>query len=1080
MPSIFKSKSNKSKLLTSTSIKPSTSTTSTHPTFNQIHSNPILNPTPAFTLASSNNHSTILSNSSSAHQLSHHSTDQSQELQLLYGYTGLYTQIELDLLTTSQLIKLISNQLKSRPLDSPLLFSSHALDLSIDSTHSLIRSFVNRHHSHFLRDLQISTPHNISAFLKWVLARFLNPQSSQHGFLNWSSYLIWRQTENDSNYPPDSITTQLFNTLPTSSAEILITLLDLFSSVAAYSHLNGITIHKCGAIFGAFIFGLEDDLPFEQTYSNWLRYSHATEHMILAYLRDQKFKSTTGEIASRLESCIRSYPKVIPSLTSTHPSAKLESVSRFRRNHLLNLNSEQELEGLDDNEVEIDLETQRFKSLDLNETGSETEKKLEFDLDESEKQRRRQRRETMDWDSFAGNGFAGRETFTSKELLFNTNVSNKVNNWSIEEKDISKKLSKTNKILPPFPYDIEPIELPKILVDDNFFEAWVDALISSVGHLIQYKSKFNTPSPKSIPTNSFGNNDTRFDEMWVLFEEVVPEEYRMMLMKNGSDKSNVKRTRRISFLKAVITRSHKDHHKKPGPSDSQVSTSHHKPPSALGKITLTPELPSSSSFSDVGSMRSYTSSQHPSERTLDPNRTTTGTGFMAELRARAKKRQQNYNLGTHSTHSIVDQNQYQPSLRSEEWINVQTDQDSNPIPSRPHHPTPPSLLSNSRSVTPTADPSSPGLAGVGSGTTAPKRRVLPDRKESLVYSLHSSSPSQCSLNQLDHRNSSSVRSGEVEEDEEKKSYGTMTPKKERIIPYNTERGLKDDYPSSESIDDTVEIQEIQKLSVIPRKSGNLIGSTSGSKIVFPNTNSTNQKSEFSPQRSIPVPKTLNSTLMQGSISHSHQNLNSSQGSSNSLSPTRNLNHGMKGILTIQTHLLHLNSPIPNLTTTQPNRYLTPKKSTEERKLTLDSKRSNTPSSNTSTPCSTNSIEESRRKIEELKLRLRSKPNQSLLHSKYDSEFNSTHHHSGINKTVEIVKPIQVFEKSKIQKVSKIVDIPNPKQSVHQTLNSQAIHSNPKLEKLMKDDQEEEKEKKMDLVLSAIPVRQFKLSRVGEE
>lgn len=212
MPSIFKTRSNKSKpssspiksTLSSSSSTPTHSNhllTSSHSLPSSLHHHhhhesnqqasifkpthiddfgrPILNPTPAFTLAST----------------STSSSDQAQELQLLYGYTGLYTQIELDIKTTFQLVKLISNQLKSRPLDSPLLFSSHALDLSIDSTHSLIRSFINRHHSHFLRDIQISTPHNLSAFLKWVLARYLNPQS-QHGLLNWSSYLLWRQAEN--------------------------------------------------------------------------------------------------------------------------------------------------------------------------------------------------------------------------------------------------------------------------------------------------------------------------------------------------------------------------------------------------------------------------------------------------------------------------------------------------------------------------------------------------------------------------------------------------------------------------------------------------------------------------------------------------------------------------------------------------------------------------------------------------------------------------------------------------------------------------------------------------------------------
>lgn len=1256
MPSIFKSRSNKSKP-TSTSLNPSLSSSTTtsssasssqlispskslpslhhqSPTNHSIYKpthiddfgRPILNPTPAFTLASS-----TLSTSSSAHQLSQpSSSDQAaQELQLLYGYTGLFTQIELDILTTSQLIKLISNQLKSRPLDSPLLFSSHALDLSSDSTHSLIRSFINRHHSHFLRDIQISSPHNLSAFLKWVLARYINPQS-QHGLLNWSSYLLWRQSENDSNYPPDSITTQLFKTLTANSAEILITLLDLFSSVAAYSHLNGITIHKCGAIFGAFIFGLEDDLPFEQTYTNWLRYAHATEHMILAYLRDQKAKSTTGEIASRLESCIRSYPKVIPSLTSTHPSARLESVARFRRNvrfynknliqnaskwevkgsktwqrllsdhhsspnmmdsassnsnnkphkpiftksykHLLNISAEQELEGSDDPERnEIDLETQRFKSLVEKQWSgfiskgfeggvTETEKKLEFDLDESEKQQRRQRRETMDWDSFAGSGFAGRETYTAKELLFNTQVSNKVTNWPTEEKDLSKKLSKTNKILPPFPYDIEPIEISPILVDDNFFEAWVDALIASGWTrdelkevswvLVHYKSQSNNPSPRSMTSNCL-SNDTRNDEMWVLFEEIVPEEYRMTLMKNAGDKSNVKRSRRISFLKAVITRSHKDPSKKPGPSLSSSlgprapsSHQHSSPPlgviSEYGgnqmtkKITLTPDLPSSSSFSESGSMVSYPSSLHPSERTLDSNRPTgSGTGFMAELRARAKKRQQSYNIGAHLPNPMPLPPQQYPR---DDWIDVQTDEDSNPIPSRPHHPTPPSILDSSRSVTPIQGIGSAG----GENRDHQKRRLVPGRKESLVNSLHSSSGSRSSLTQLSHRGSSSVtsidlsvQSGEDQE-AEKASYGTMTPKKERKVKDHEE-------------------EESKNPPLLLKSGANGKSDLTNSKITFPNSNASevvsgkalkndhqgdssshsdlnylNPTTHSSPRNnqanqgsmSSSIQKTLNSSSPsrpqpnQGSSSILPQttlsppqkiknlgegrstpptsepmkkSLNSTEGSplshpqSSPLSPPRTLNPSSTG----------RDSPILN------NRYLTPKKPTEDCPTRNvgpgSSSSSNSLGANRYEPGIRN--EESRKKIEELKFTLKSNYNQSNSNSKDPSEESSSGVNGGrINRNKEITTPIQVFEKSKVQKVSKIVDMFEKSEPLVLNGNKSLTNKEPKVmrnvEKFMKN--EEDGLKKVGGVSSdqgreigglrddEIPVRQFKLSRVGEE
>ncbi|KAG0148230.1 hypothetical protein CROQUDRAFT_90562 [Cronartium quercuum f. sp. fusiforme G11] len=799
MHSIFKHR-NKSTKSSSNSVK-----TLTNQTHIDEFGNPILNPIPAFTLASH------------------------QETQLLYGYTGLFTEIELDSHATNQVVLLVINQLKSRPLDSPLILSTHALDVSIDGTHSLIRSYLN-HQSDLIRDIQISSPHNLSAFLKWILARHTN-QRGQHGILDWQTYLTWRSAESDTNYPPDFISSHLFPALPTTTVSLLSTLLDLFSTVSAYSHLNGMTIHKCSAIFGAYIFGLEDDLTFEQTYSHWLRYAHATEHLVLAFLRDQKCKITTKQLPSRLESSILGYPKIIPSLTSTHPSAKLECVARFRRQtrfynknliqnaskwkieqsktwsrlqptesstrnhqransnssnssdtlgkfkftksykHLLNITNDSDLDILDDDHHidlndELNLETQRFKSLVekqwsgfMNKGFEETnsEKKLEFDLEESEKLKRRQRHNTMDWDSFAGNGFFGRETFIPNELEFNSNLNQTIQNWPIEQKVLNKKISKASKHLPQLKsLDPLPQELKPILLDENFFEAYADALVCSgwardelkevSWALVHYKSRSINCDP----------NDERNDDMWVLFEEVVPAEYRQMLVASNSKAA--KRHRRTSFLRVITRKDPKRNHVSPQ-SNSTGRPPQSKLPSLSApfsprldgsfpptrKLTLTRQLPS-----DAISVHT----RRPSINTINTTNTlvnggsgfvNTG-GFMAEFRAKTKKRHQNYNLPTSSSTTTTNKNSnvifpHQTSSILEQpgsqvWLNVlpeeREDEEEDHYHNhdhyhqihRPMNPTPPG---SSRAVTP---------------EDRLKRypiRSIPNRKESLSNITHHSS-----------------------------------------------------------------------------------------------------------------------------------------------------------------------------------------------------------------------------------------------------------------------------------------------------------------------------------------------------
>ncbi|PLW23908.1 hypothetical protein PCASD_13481 [Puccinia coronata f. sp. avenae] len=605
-----------------------------------------------------------------------HDNHSDSELQLIYGYIGLYTEVEIDLLTTARAVNLVAQELKSRALETPLLFSTHALDISTEGTHSLIRRFVHDQNA-FAHDLIMHSPHNLAAFLKWLLARCVNGRGA-HGILTWEQYASWRESEKAFGYPPDFLSTHFLAQLAAPTASLLSCLLDLFASASVRADLNGMTPHKCGALFGAYIFGLEDDKPFEQTYSHWLRQSHATEHMIFAFMRDLKAQSPTGKLPSRMETTIQGYPSIIPSLIKTHPTARLERVVRFQRltssysknliasagtwnvarsktwdrlkpypeigaaqylnhsksghstdpskllfspsyKHLLNIKGQMNDENEDIDQLGANFEgPQRFKTLVekewsgfLNRGFQEPDaKKLQFNLDESSNAKLKAKRETMDWDSFMGAGFLGRETFQATDLDFDASIQHTAPppiSPPTSKRIIPKKLTKTSRNPTAFPYDTTPIELSSLFVDENFFEAWADVLVSSGWSrddpkevrwvLIYCKCK-----PADYQEFEFRptalNPDGRNDDKWALFEEVVPPEYQAAQL--NASKSINNRHHRRSFLR-VITR-------KENKRSQNGSTSEKAPPTPGSPFNFYPMAPESQAPTMSNSNSQYSNS----------------------------------------------------------------------------------------------------------------------------------------------------------------------------------------------------------------------------------------------------------------------------------------------------------------------------------------------------------------------------------------------------------------------------------------------------------------------------------------
>lgn len=227
-------------------------------------------------------------------------------------------------------------------------------------------------------------------------------------------------------------------------------LLSLFSSIAGYSIMNGMPPRKIAALFSGYFFGLMDDGTFDETYAQWDQITQATEHLLLAFIRDQK--ATSGQIPTHLENFISTYPPASNSKISA--GIRMEEVTRVRRlarfhsnnliqsagtwtvpesndwdlffppknlaastsstpplpiftphyKHLLNIRANSNLQYDDD-----DGAMQRFKSVVERDWGKFGElgfqsleiEKLQFDLSEGERKKIRDKHSTMDWVSFS-------------------------------------------------------------------------------------------------------------------------------------------------------------------------------------------------------------------------------------------------------------------------------------------------------------------------------------------------------------------------------------------------------------------------------------------------------------------------------------------------------------------------------------------------------------------------------------------------------------------------------------------------------------------------------------------------------
>ena len=313
---------------------------------------------------------------------------------------------------------------------------------------------------------------------------------------------------------PSNAFTRFLRQLDPDDIALLTTLFSLLSSATSYSLKNGMTPSRLARLFGPLLFGLPEDETFQRTYDAYVRASNATEHLLLAYIREQ---STKESLPTRLVEHVKGYPRMLsPDITRLEQHARstpvtvIETITRGYHPDLLQsacqlnlavhceeweacrgdderhgihpqfsdkfrklVNYRGGIQGLkprgsplspslfDPRSPEAELEL--HGSLASKEWGDfanggflETDStKLAFDLKETERRNLAERKSGKVWKDFAQTGFGGDQDDEGLDsvLGFDEQLQTELAQWPSNRAEILEKMRKTAKRLPDFSYD---------------------------------------------------------------------------------------------------------------------------------------------------------------------------------------------------------------------------------------------------------------------------------------------------------------------------------------------------------------------------------------------------------------------------------------------------------------------------------------------------------------------------------------------------------------------------------------------------------------------------------------------------
>ncbi|WFD18713.1 hypothetical protein MCAP1_000922 [Malassezia caprae] len=500
----------------------------------------------------------------------------------VYGYTGLAWEHQLDMeVATAYVIRTIE-RIRALGVDSPLLLSSMAVDLSASDSVRLIRTVVDSLSAPSAeadraldQELQFANVYSLVALLKWVLARIgrvvaerAPGQTGQplvlvqeRGVVPWPSYMSWRVQEQQQGYPTNAYLA-LTQMLETRVARLLDVLMDFFALVATHSSQNQMTPSRIGRHMGVLLFGLPEDASFADTYAWYVQASNATEHMIVAFMRYHVSVATQSTyLPRRLLRLIDDYPRMLsPELDASSASVRTvpatymaRHVQRYAKDLLqrgawpaalasmelgpdtrkqLNLvpghvpRPGSSLQAPDvANETADGLGTpsmQRWHEFAFEGFDDLDSSALAFDLRESDRRQRMQRVESMHWFQFEERGFhQGADDNSRWDWVMRLDEPPHDRSDSALQRNDSATFDGP---APPFPYRPEP-HVADTVIDELFPEVWADYLVGN-GWSNRDERVHREASFAVLQLRAAGSDGRTPTAAWFVLEEVVPAKYR--------------------------------------------------------------------------------------------------------------------------------------------------------------------------------------------------------------------------------------------------------------------------------------------------------------------------------------------------------------------------------------------------------------------------------------------------------------------------------------------------------------------------------------------------------------------------
>ncbi|KAH8829276.1 hypothetical protein DL96DRAFT_1597474, partial [Flagelloscypha sp. PMI_526] len=294
--------------------------------------------------------------------------------EISYGFLSYRAHIVLSPASLLRAVTVLYEELVQRGgLTTPFIFNSSHLELSgvgkglsrlkrcIDTFTETLRfeptagksesererSLREKAENDWRDELRITGMQELGVLLRWTLAR---PVRISHraggevrGLIDWDRYDAWRNREASAHFPPAHFPSLLSpptgglpqgaalapNTYPPLDKDLqrtILTVLSLLTRMIANSASSGHTPPSLAALFGPLFFGLGPNIDtFPTSYTAYLRSAHATEHLILSFVRWQdspaapmtpgsSIEAGSGSarslgVPTRLKEWIKNYPQ---------------------------------------------------------------------------------------------------------------------------------------------------------------------------------------------------------------------------------------------------------------------------------------------------------------------------------------------------------------------------------------------------------------------------------------------------------------------------------------------------------------------------------------------------------------------------------------------------------------------------------------------------------------------------------------------------------------------------------------------------------------------------------------------------